>query len=89
MTHRALHRYARNHPAVFSSLWLAASLALAAIVILFSWNSFATAVLDLGPLQFREALGLTLLLAVAGRLLSGRTRHAAHRHRDQSPEQGS
>jgi len=50
--------------------------AAAAIVVLFAWNSFAVTVLDAAALRFKEALGLTLLVAIAGRLFAPRT----HRH---------
>jgi len=48
----------------------------AAVVVLFAWNSFAVTVLDAEALRFKEALGLTLLVAIAGRLFAPRS----HRH---------
>ena len=51
------------------------ALAAVAIIVLFAWNSFAVPVLDAEMLRFKEALGLTLLVAIAGRLF------ASHDHR--------
>ena len=52
------------------------ALAAVAIVVLFAWNSFAVPVLDAEMLRFKEALGRTLLVAIAGRLFASRD----HRH---------
>jgi len=52
------------------------ALAAVAVIVLFAWNSFAVPVLDAETLRFREALGLTLLVAIAGRLFASRD----HRH---------
>ena len=52
------------------------ALAAVAVVVLFAWNSFAVPVLDAEMLRFKEALGLTLLVAIAGRLFASRD----HRH---------
>ncbi len=52
------------------------ALAAVAIVVLFAWNSFAVPVLDAEMLRFKEALGLTLLVAITGRLFAPRD----HRH---------
>lgn len=48
-----------------------------AILVLFAWNSFAVTVLDAEALRFKEALGLTLLVAIAGRLFIPRSRYHA------------
>jgi len=58
----------------------ASALAVAAVVVLFAWNSFAVPVLDMDALRFKEALGLTLLIGVTGRLLSPAS-HRDSRHR--------
>ena len=50
------------------------ALSAAAILVLFAWNSFAVTVLGAATLRFKEALGLTLLAALAARLVT-RRRH--------------
>jgi hypothetical protein len=59
-----------RHPRLGAALSIAAGFAALTVVVLFAWNSFAATVLGLTELDFRQALGLTLLLAAAGRLLS-------------------
>ena len=83
MTYLNSRNFTGNHPRLTALLTLVASLALVAVIVLFAWNSFAVPVLDLTRLQFKEALGLTLLLAVSGRLLSPGRPHAHRDHRAQ------
>ncbi len=71
--------FVTEHPRLAAVLTFVALLSLLAVVVLFAWNSFAVPVLELSRLQFKEAVGLTLLLAVAGRLLAPGRQHA---HRD-------
>ena len=75
------HSYPRSAGIVVAS----GALALTAVIVLFAWNSFAVPVLEMGTLRFREALGLTLLVAIAGRLLAP-ARHHGHR-RDRTRRQ--
>lgn len=80
MTLRPTTRFVTRHPRIAAVATALALLLLASVSVLFGWNSFAVPVLDLGRLQLREALGLTLLLTVCGRLLAPR-----HTRRD-NPE---
>lgn len=81
MTHNHLNPFVQRYPRTAATIATVGSLALAAVIVLFAWNSFAVPVLELAKLQFREALGLTLLLVIAGRLLvPGRRRGRPHGH---------
>lgn len=71
-----LRNVGRSHPWAAGILAASATLALASAIVLFAWNSFAVPVLEMDAIRFKEALGLTLLLGVAGRLLSPSKRHA-------------
>jgi hypothetical protein len=64
-----------QHPRLRAAFSVAAGFAALTVIVLFAWNSFVATVLGLTELDFRQALGLTLLLAAAGRLLSGGRRH--------------
>lgn len=74
------HSYPRSAGIVIAS----GTLALVAIIVLFAWNSFAVPVLEMDTLRFKEALGLTLLVAIAGRLFAPR-RHGHRSNRIERP----
>lgn len=67
-------RFFDQHPRFNVALRAVAGFAALTVVVLFAWNSFAVTVLGLAALDFREALGLSLLLAAAGRLVFGSRR---------------
>lgn len=74
------NRFAQRYPRTTATIAIAGLLALAAVIVVFAWNSFAVPVFELAELQFREALGLTLLLAITAKLLApGRRRGRGHR----------
>ena len=75
MTHTATFTPGRNRRRFIRALTGVAGLAGLALVVLFAWNSFAVPVLDADSLRFKEALGLTLLTAIAGRLLTAGRHH--------------
>lgn len=81
MTDMNPKHFTNDHPRLAAALTSAAALLLVAVIVLFAWNSFAMPVLDLARIQFKEALGLTLLLAVVGRLLVPGRRHTHGGHR--------
>ncbi len=72
MTNDLSQRSSSWHSAVRHVAAALGTLLAAAIVVLFAWNSFAVTVLGAEALQFKEALGLTLLVAIAGRLFAPR-----------------
>jgi len=80
MNHSTISSRLHAYPLIAASVAIFFYLAAATIIVLFGWNSFAVPVLELDRIGFREALGLTLLLAVAGRLISPRlgARHQPH-----------
>jgi len=80
MTDNDIWKHARGHKAAVRAFAAVGTLALAATLVLFAWNSFAVPVLDAEVLRFKEAIGLTLLVAIAGRLFSPRD------HRDERIE---
>lgn len=69
-----LRELGHSHPWFASVIAVIGTLALAAVVVLFAWNSFAVPVFDLDALRYKEALGLTLLVSVLGHLLRPRHR---------------
>lgn len=64
-----------THPVIAKVLATFALVAAAATLVLWSWNSFAPDVLGLDAIRFKQALGLTLLSLVVGRLMVGGSHH--------------
>ena len=60
-----------THPVILKVLTTFALIAVPATLVLWSWNSFAPDVLGLDAIGFKQALGLTLLSLVVGRLVAG------------------
>ena len=60
-----------THPVIVKALTGSALIMAAATVMLWSWNSFAPDVLGFDAIHFKQALGLTLLSLVVGRLVAG------------------
>jgi len=60
-----------THPVIVKVLTAFALIAAAATLVLWSWNSFAPDILGLDVIRFKQALGLTLLSLVVGRLVAG------------------
>ncbi len=65
------------HPRFAGVIAAVGTLALAAVIVLFAWNSFAVPVFEVDALRYKEALGLTLLISVAGHLLRPRHRYGS------------
>ncbi len=84
MSNFNLTDFRQSHPWAAGILAASAALALASVIVLFGWNSFATTVLEMEAIRFKEALGLTLLLGVTGRLLSPARRRAHRSARSES-----
>ena len=75
-----LREFGRLHPRTAGTVAASAALAFAAVIVLFAWNSFAVPVLEADTLRFKEALGLTLLLSVTGRLIAPARRREHRLH---------
>jgi hypothetical protein len=76
-----LTQFSHSYPRSAGFIAASGALALAAVIVLFAWNSFAVSVLEVDALRFKEALGLTLLVGVTGRLLAPTRRHDHRHHR--------
>lgn len=75
-----LTEFSHSYPRSAGFIAVAGALTLATVIVLFAWNSFAVPVLEADTLRFKEALGLTLLISVAGRLLAPARRQEIRHH---------
>lgn len=75
-----LRHFRNSYPRSAGFVAVTGALTTATVIVLFAWNSFAVPVLDADTLRFKEALGLTLLAVVAGRLLAPARRRKHRQH---------